>query len=161
MTTTVPDPFRSQLAKALDWGEAHVDFDAALKNIPADARGAVPPGGQYSIWQLLEHMRIAVHDILDFSRNANYREMKWPDDYWPKSPEPPSAAAWEESIAAFKRERDEMKQLVMDPSLDLFATIPHGTGQTVAREAFLIVDHNAYHLGQIVAVRRQLGIWPA
>lgn len=161
MSTTIDDPFRSHLAKALDWGEAHVDFDAALKNIPADKRGVVPPGGEYSIWQLLEHMRIAVHDILDFSRNPNYREMKWPDDYWPKSPQPPSAAAWDESFAAFKREREEMKRLVLDLSFDLFARIPYGNGQTVAREALLIVDHNAYHLGQIVLVRRQLGIWPA
>ena len=155
------DPVRAQIVKALDWGEAHVDFDAAVKGIAAGKQGIVPEGGAYSIWQLLEHMRIAQHDILDFCRNAAYKEMKWPDDYWPKDPKPPAPAAWDESIAAFKRERDELKQLVADPTVDLFGTIPHGTGQTYAREAFLIIDHNAYHLGQIVAVRRQLGIWPA
>ena len=155
------DPLRAHLVKALDWHEAHVDFDAALKGIPVDRRGAVPPGGEYSVWQLLEHMRVAQHDILDFSVNAAYKEMKWPDDYWPKDPAPPTAAAWDESIAAFKRDRDGMKQLVADPKVDLFAKIPHGSGQTYLREAFLVIDHNAYHLGQIVAVRRQLGIWPA
>ena len=153
------DPFRAQITKALDWGEAHVDFDAALEGLPADKRGVVPPGGQYSVWQLLEHMRIAQHDILDFSVNPNYKEMKWPDDYWPKSPEPPSSAAWDESIASFKRDREAVKQLVADPKIDLYAKIPHGSGQTYVREAFLIIDHNAYHLGQIVAVRRQLGAW--
>ena len=155
------DPFRAHVVKALDWGEAHVDFDAALKGIPADKQGALAEGAAYSLWQLLEHMRIAQHDILDFCRNANYKEMKWPDDYWPKSPTPPTAAAWDQSVAAFKKDCEGVKALVADPAIDLTARIPHGTGQTYLREAFLIIDHNAYHLGQIVAVRRQLGIWPA
>ena len=155
------DPFRSQIIKALDCGEAHVDFDASLKGLPPDKQGAVPEGAAYSIWQLLEHMRIAQHDILDFCRNAAYKEMKWPDDYWPKNPQPPAPAAWDDSIAAFKRDREGVKQLVADPKIDLFAKIPHGTGQTYLREAFLIIDHNAYHLGQIVSVRRQLGVWPS
>ena len=113
----------------------------------------------YSPWQLLEHMRIAQHDIFDFCRNPNYVEMKWPDDYWP-NPEPPGADAWEKSVAAFRRDREALKQFFADPSLDLLAAIPHGTGQTYLREALLIADHNAYHLGQLVAVRRVLGNWP-
>ena len=157
------DPFRAHLMNALDWGEAHVDFDASLKGIPADKRGAVPPGAEHSIWQLLEHMRIAVHDILDFCRNPNYKEMKWPDDYWPKNPQPPSEAAWDESIAAYKREIEGTKALVADPKIDLAAKIPHAKaeGQTYLRAALLIIEHTAYHLGQIVSVRRQLGVWPS
>ena len=154
------DPLRSHLLKALDWGDAHVDFDAALKGVPADRRGVRPPGGQYSVWELLEHMRIAQHDILDFCRNPHYVEKKWPDDYWPKNPAPPSAAAWDEAVATFKSDRDAMKVLTSDSTLDLFAKIPHGSGQTFLREVLLVVDHNAYHLGQIVAVRRQLSNWP-
>lgn len=154
------DPLRSHLLKALDWGEAHVDFDAALKGLPADERGMRPPGGSYSVWELLEHMRIAQHDILDFCRNPSYVEKKWPDDYWPKSPAPASAAAWDDAVASFKADREAMKALTTDPTLDLFAKIPHGSGQTYLREVLLIVDHNAYHLGQIVAVRKQLSNWP-
>ena len=153
------DPLRSHLLKALDWGEAHVDFDAALKGLPADKRGMRPPGGSYSVWELLEHMRIAQHDILDFCRNPSYVEKKWPDDYWPKSPAPASAAAWDDAVASFKADREAMKALTTDPTLDLFAKIPHGSGQTYLREVLLIVDHNAYHLGQIVAVRKQLSNW--
>lgn len=154
------DPFRAHLLKVLDWHEAHVDFDAAVKGIPADRQGAVAPGSAYSPWQLLEHLRIAQHDILDFCRNPTYAEMKWPDDYWPTSPAPPTPNAWNESIGAFTRDREALKQLVADPQLDLFAKIPHGTGQTYLREVFLVIDHNAYHLGQLVAIRRQLGLWP-
>jgi uncharacterized damage-inducible protein DinB len=154
------DPLRTHLLKVLDWHEAHVDFEAAITGIPADLRGARREGLPYSPWQLLEHMRIAQHDILDFCRNAAYAEMKWPDDYWPKDPAPPTAQAWDAAVAAFKRDREEVKALVADPKVDLFATIPHGTGQTYLREVFLIVDHNAYHLGQLVAVRRQLVVWP-
>ena len=157
---TSSDPLRSHLIKALDWGEAHVDFDAALKGLPADKRGVRPPGGPHSVWELLEHMRIAQHDILDFCLNPRYVEKKWPDDYWPKSPAPPSAAAWDAAVAAFKADCEAMKALTSDASLDLFEKIPHGSGQTYMREVLLVVDHNAYHLGQIVAVRRQLSDWP-
>lgn len=151
---------RAQLVKFLDWKEAHADFDATLAGIPAQLRGAVPPGLPHSAWQLLEHLRIAQHDILDFCLNASYEEMTWPDDYWPATPEPPDADAWDESIAAYKRDLAAMQQLARDESVDLFARIPHGSGQTYLREILLVVDHAAYHLGQIVFVRRLLGIWP-
>jgi uncharacterized damage-inducible protein DinB len=154
------DPLRAHLLKALEWGDAHVDFDAALKGLLPEKRGVRPPGGSYSVWELLEHMRIAQHDILDFCRNPDYAEMKWPDDYWPGSPAPASAAAWDGAVASFKEDREAMKALASDSTLDLFAKIPHGSGQTYLREVLLVVDHNAYHLGQIVAVRRQLSNWP-
>lgn len=155
------DALRTQLRGLLDWKDAHVNFDAAIDGIPPDVRGRQADGLPYSPWQLLEHMRIAQHDILDFCRNAAYVEKKWPEDYWPKSPAPQNTAAWQQSVAAFRRDREALKQLVADPKVDLFAKIPHGTGQTYLREALLIADHNAYHLGQLVAVRRLLGVWPA
>jgi hypothetical protein len=151
---------RAQLARFLDWKDAHASFDAAVDGIPPDLRGRQPAGLPYSPWQILEHMRIAQHDILDFCRNAEYVEMTWPDDYWPQMAAPPSPDAWDQSLAAFRSDRDAMKQLVGDPNVDLFARIPHGTGQTYLREALLVADHNAYHVGQLVAVRRLLGIWP-
>jgi uncharacterized damage-inducible protein DinB len=152
---------RNQLVRLLDSHDAHVDFEAGLKGIPPDRRGAQPEGLPFSPWQLLEHMRIAQHDILDFCRNPKYAEKKWPDDYWPNGPAPKDSAAWDEAVATFKRDREALQQLVSDATLDLFATIPHGTGQTYLREVLLVADHNAYHLGQLIAVRRLLGIWPA
>ena len=150
---------RAHLTRLLDWHDAHVDFDSAVKDIPADLQGKTPAGALHSPWQLVEHLRLAQHDILDFCVNPLYTEMKWPDDYWPAAAEPPTAVAWEESIAAYRRDRDAVKQLVQDPTTDLFARIPHGTGQTYLREFLLIADHSAYHVGQIVLVRRLLGIW--
>jgi uncharacterized damage-inducible protein DinB len=150
---------RAQLAKLLDWKEAHAGFDKAVDGVPPERRGVVPPGLPYSIWQLLEHLRLAQNDILDFCLNAAYTEKHWPDDYWPKSPAPGVAAAWDESIAGYRRDRDRLKQLANDRSVDLFAKIPHGSGQTYLRELLLVVDHNSYHVGQIVVVRRALGIW--
>ena len=150
---------RAQLVRFLDTHDAHADFDAAIEGIPPDARSAVPDGLPYSTWQLVEHLRIAQHDILDFCVNASYREMKWPDHYWPASPAPPSPAAWDESVAAYRRDREAMQRLARDPEIDLFAAIPHGSGQTYLREILLVVDHAAYHIGQIVLVRRLLGNW--
>jgi hypothetical protein len=157
------DPLRSQLVKFLDWHDAHVDFDRAVQGIPRDKQGQVPPGIPYSPWQILEHLRIAQHDILEFCVNGDYNEqhkdVKWPDDYWPPTPVPPDAHAWEKSVAACVRDRDAMKNLASDTSIDLFAKIPHGSGQTYLREVLLVVDHAAYHIGQLVLVRRLLGIW--
>ena len=150
---------RAQLVKLLDFREAHVDFDRAVKGIPARFRGQRPRGVEHSLWQLVEHLRIAQADILEFCLAAKYTEKKWPDDYWPKSPVPPSAAAWSASIAGYRRERKALRQLAANRRIDLFATIPHGTGQTYLREILLVVDHGSYHVGQIVALRRQLGIW--
>ena len=150
---------RAQLVKFLDWGEAHVGFDKAVKGIPPRLRGAVPDGWEYSTWQLLEHLRMAQADILEFCRSAKYKAKKWPDDYWPKSPAPRDGAAWTSSIGAFRRDRKAFQQLAADKAIDLFATIPHGTGQTYLREILLVADHTSYHVGQIVALGRQLGIW--
>jgi hypothetical protein len=116
-------------------------------------------GFPHSAWELLEHLRLAQFDILDFSRNANYHELKWPDDYWPKSPEPPTETAWDESLAAYRKDRAEMQALAADESIDLFAKIPHGSGQTVLREILLTADHTAYHVGQIVMLRQLLDAW--
>jgi uncharacterized damage-inducible protein DinB len=151
---------REHAAKLLDWGDAHVTFEKTVGGIPARLRGLVPPGLEHSAWQLLEHLRIAQGDILEFCRNAKYRNKTWPDDYWPKSPAPRTPAAWTASVAAFKRDRRGLQQLAKNRSVDLFAAIPHGTGQTYLREILLAADHTAYHLGQIIVVRRALGIWP-
>jgi hypothetical protein len=150
---------RKQLVSLISEGHAHATFDQATKNLPANLRGKRPAGLPHSPWELLEHLRIAQWDILDFSRNPNYKEQKWPDDYWPKSPEPPSATAWDASVAAFHRDMQEICALIKDPATDLYAKIPHGSGQTILREAMLVADHNAYHVGQLVLVRQLLGAW--
>jgi uncharacterized damage-inducible protein DinB len=155
------DPLREQLARVLDWNDAHVGFDAAVDGIGPAHRGVVPEGMAHSAWQLLEHLRIAQHDILDFCVNASYKEMTWPDDYWPADPQPPSEAAWDDAVAGYVRDRDAVKRLARDQKVDLHATIPHGSGQTYLREILLVADHAAYHVGQIVVLRRLLGIWPA
>ena len=151
---------RDQLARALDWDEAHVGFDKAVEGVAADKRGAQPAGFEHSPWQLLEHMRIAQADILDFCANANYVHSRhWPDDYWPKDPAPPDPRAWDASIAAFKRDRERMKAIARETK-DLYGSVPTGDAmQTYLRAVLLVTDHNAYHLGQLVAVRRALGIW--
>jgi uncharacterized damage-inducible protein DinB len=150
---------RAQLVKLLDFQEAHVGFDRAVKGIPARLRGKVPSGWEYSLWQLVEHLRIAQADILEFCLTASYKEKKWPDDYWPTSPAPRSPAVWTKAVAGYRRDRKAMQRLAANTKRDLFATIPHGTGQTYLREILLAADHASYHIGQIVALRRQLGIW--
>jgi uncharacterized damage-inducible protein DinB len=150
---------REHLLRLLDWQDAHATFEAAVENIPSDKRGVRPEGLPHSAWELVEHIRLAQHDILDFCRNPDYKEMAWPDDYWPRTPAPPDAHDWQRSIAAYRSDLDALKQLCADASTDLFARIPHGTGQTYLREILLVADHNAYHVGQLVLVRRQLGIW--
>ena len=159
--STQDEAIRDHLARVLDWREAHVEFDAAVDGIGRQYRGSTPPGAEHSLWQLVEHIRITQNDILDFCVNRSYREKKWPDDYWPKNPAPPSDAAWDETIASYVRDRDALKQLARQPKTDLTAAIPHGTGQTYLRELLLVADHTAYHVGQIILVRRLLGIWPA
>jgi hypothetical protein len=153
------DMLREQLIKLLGWQDAHVNFDDAVEGIPPQVQGVRPEGLPYSLWQLLEHMRLTQRDILDFCRDPAYEAPKWPDDYWPKSTIPPTPEAWEESVATFRADRKALERLVADPSLDLFAKIPHGEGQTYLREVVLVADHNAYHLGEFVAVRRLLGAW--
>ena len=153
------DPLREHLLKILDWHDAHATFDDAVAGIPVAKRGKQPTGLPYSPWQLLEHIRLCQFDILDFCRNPSYVEREWPADYWPPRIAPPSTKAWTASIKAVRNDREALKKLVVDPACDLFSTIPHGTGQTYLREVLLVADHNAYHVGQLVAVRRLLGIW--
>ena len=150
---------RAQLVKLLDFEEAHVGFDRAVKGIPARLRGKLPQGAEQSLWQLVEHLRITQADILEFCRSSTYKEKQWPADYWPKRLGPRSGKAWTQSIAAYRRDRKAMQRLAANTRIDLLAAIPHGTGQTYLREILLVADHNAYHIGQIVALRRRLGIW--
>jgi uncharacterized damage-inducible protein DinB len=154
------EALREQLVRMLDWEEAHVGFDKAISDLPMDKRGARAAGFEHTVWQLLEHMRIAQEDILDFCVNPKYvHTMKWPDDYWPKHPEPPNSHAWDESVISFKREREQFKKLARETK-DLYALVPTGKGnQTYLRGILLLADHNNYHLGQIVAVRRAVGAW--
>jgi uncharacterized damage-inducible protein DinB len=152
---------RTLLARLLDWEDAHVSLDKAVADIPVELRGTRPSTAPYSCWELLEHIRIAQHDILDFCVNPDYEEMAWPADYWPSSSEPPSAHAWTESIDHCKRDRRALQALANDPAIDLDAKIPHGSGQTYLRELLLVADHNTYHVGQIVLVRKMLGAWPS
>jgi uncharacterized damage-inducible protein DinB len=156
------DAFREQLARVLDWEEAHVGFDKAVGSIPADKRGERVHGMEHSLWQLLEHMRLAQKDLLDFCLEAQYvHALTWPDDYWPEESAPHAAAAWDDSIEHFSADRNRLKALVLDPDVDLFAIVPTGkAGQTYLRAVLLVADHNAYHAGQLVAARRALGIWP-
>jgi hypothetical protein len=150
---------RDQIRTLLDWEDAHVGFDTAVEGVPASKRGLVPDGLPHSLWQLVEHMNRAQHDILDFCRNPHYEELTFPDDYWPEAPEPPDGAAWDAAIAAIRADIGELKAMAADPAIDLFARIPHGSGQTYLRELLLVADHNAYHVGEIVLTRRLLGIW--
>ena len=150
---------REHVAGLLDWEQAHVGFDIAVKGLAPVMRGIVPIGWDYSAWQLVEHIRIAQADILEFCVNPKYKEKKWPDDYWPKAAAPRNAAAWTASHAQIRRDLKALQRLAANRTIDLTARIPHGTGQTYLRELLLIADHTAYHVGQIVALRRQLGIW--
>ena len=151
---------RDHLAKLLNWEDAHVNYDTAVAGLAESLRGVVPEGFQHSAWQLIEHLRITQQDILDFCINADYVELNHPQDYWPASAAPPSASAWDESVASFGRDRKALQKLASDPAVKLFERIPQGSGQTYLRELLLVADHNAYHVGQLVAVRRCLGAWP-
>jgi uncharacterized damage-inducible protein DinB len=162
MTTAAADPLRAHLMRLLDWEEAHVGFDNAVRDLPVELRGERPAGFERSPWELLEHLRLAQKDLLDFCVNARYEHaLTFPDDYWPPSPEPPRPEAWDASAADFTADREKVKQLISKGAVDLYATVPAGTGrQTYLRAVLLVADHNAYHLGQLVAVRRALGCWP-
>ena len=150
---------REHLLELLKGGGAHAKFGDAVADLPDDLRGKKVEGLPYTFWMVLEHMRIAQWDILDFSVNPKYKAMKWPDGYWPKTEAPPSAAAWNNSIKEFKKDLKAMQDLVANPKTDLYAKILWGEGQTVLREALLVADHNAYHLGQLVTLRRLSGAW--
>jgi uncharacterized damage-inducible protein DinB len=157
----VPDPIRDHLVRLLDWEEAHVSFDKAVAGLPPAVRGVRPAGLDHSVWELVEHLRIAQADLLDFAVNAKYvHQRTWPDDYWPKTPAPADTAAWDASMAAYVADREAMQQFARDTP-DLGALVPTGSGtQTCLRAILLVADHASYHVGQIVAVRRALGCWP-
>lgn len=155
-------PLRKQLIDLLGGGQAHITFDEAVKDFPTDLRGVVPPNLPYSAWQLLEHLRIAQRDILHFSAppTGGYHPMRWPQDYWPQSPEPPTGHAWDQSIEAIHSDLKHFIALIENPSSDLYKPFRWGEGQNLLREALLIADHNAYHLGELIVLRRVLGAWP-
>lgn len=150
---------REHLVNLLSGRGAHIDWKESFRGVPPNLRGERPSGLPYSLWELLEHMRIAQWDILEFSRDAKHVSPDWPEGYWPETPAPPNANAWSKSLKQFERDLESMRKLIASPKTDLFAKIPHGTGQTILREALLVADHNSYHLGQVLAVRRLLGIW--
>ena len=150
---------REHLVKLLDGRGAHVSVDDVLGDFPPELRGVRPEGQPFTAWRLLEHMRIAQWDILECSRDAKHVSPEWPKGYWPESDAPPEEAAWDRSVQAFQADLRAMKRLVNNPATDLPARIPHGDGQTILREALLVADHNAYHLGQLVILRRLLGAW--
>jgi uncharacterized damage-inducible protein DinB len=156
MTTSI----RTIIARLLDWEDAHASFDKIVSNLQPKLRGQVPAGLPYSPWQLLEHLRITQRDILDFCVNASYKERDWPDDYWPRTKAPPGDSAWEDGIESFRNDRHALKQLALDERIDLMAVVPTGEDQTYLRELLLVADHTAYHLGEMVVVRRALGAWP-
>lgn len=151
---------RDHLLYLLRGGGAHLNFETAIAGLPAGLRGVQPAHIPYSAWQLLEHLRIAQWDILEFSRDPGHVSPEWPQGYWPATVAPPDEGAWDRSVAAFRRDLQAMQELVADPATDLFAKIPHGDGQTILREALLVADHNAYHLGELVVLRRALEAWP-
>jgi len=157
MTST--DVLRDHLARFQSWHDAHADFDAIVSDFPSDLRGIVPPGLPYSAWQVLEHIRLAQEDILEFCRNPRYKERNWPADYWPSSPEPPNAKAWDASVTAYRHDRKALQEMIRDPKCDLLAKVPVGEGQTFLREFLLVADHTAYHVGQLVVMRRLVGAW--
>jgi hypothetical protein len=150
---------REHLLYLLGGGGAHATFDQAIAGLPPKLRGRKPSGFPHTPWMLLEHMRIAQWDILEFSRNKKHKSPAWPGGYWPKTEAPPGAAAWNKSIRGFRKDLKTMQQLVKNPKTDLFARIPWGDGQTILREALLVADHNAYHVAQLVDVRRLVGAW--
>jgi len=150
---------RQHIIELLKGGHAHAKFEDAIKGLPSKLRGTKPDNFPHSPWMLVEHIRIAQWDILEFSRNAKHKSPKWPEGYWPKTAEPPSADAWDKSVEQVHAELKAMEDLVKDPGTDLFAKIPGGDGQTILREALLVADHNAYHVAQLIDVRRLLNAW--
>jgi hypothetical protein len=156
---TDSEALRQHLLDLLRGRNAHADFDSVMADFPSRLRGVKPPGAAHTAWQLLEHMRIAQSDILEFSRDGKHKSPPWPEGYWPKTEAPPAAASWNNSLRSFRADLKGMAKLVADKKTDLFARIPHGSGQTILREALLVADHNSYHLGQLVLLRRLLGTW--
>jgi hypothetical protein len=160
-TASEAEELRAQLVALLDGGQAHATFEDAVADFPVELRGVVPEGLPYSAWQILEHIRIAQKDILDFSAppTGGYHAMKWPEAYWPKEKAPKSAEAWDRAVAEVLGDREKFKKLILKPGVDLAKPFLWGTGQNLLREALLIADHNAYHVGELIVLRRLLGTW--
>jgi DinB superfamily len=150
---------RDHLVKVLTWHDAHVDFETTVQDVPPSIRAVRPESMPYSLWELLEHLRLSQLDILDFCRDPAYKAANWPEDYWPGAVASPKPESWDQSISDFLKDRKDLCDLISNPSIDLFSEIPHGDGQTYLREALLAADHAAYHIGEMVAVRRMLGAW--
>jgi len=157
----VPDEsaLRRHLLELLHGGQAHISFDDSIRDFPIEQAGVRPPGSPHSAWELLVHLRIAQHDILEFSQSADYQSPPWPKGYWPAATGPAGETEWEECVRAIRGDLAAFEALVNDPRNDLYLAFPWGDGQTLLREALLIADHNAYHLGQLVLVRKLLGAW--
>lgn len=156
-----PRPDREQLARLVRGSEAHASLDDAVRDLPAELRGVRPAGLPHSAWELVEHIRIVQRDLLDFTLGDRYTELAWPADYWPPAAEPPDPAAWDGCLSEIRADRDRLAELAANPAMDLADTAAHGTDQTRLRELLLAIDHSAYHVGQLVLVRRLLGAWPA
>jgi len=156
MTSNETAALRKQLVSAISGHEAHIDFDSAMEDFPAEMRGRKASGAPHSAWQLLEHMRIAQKDILEFIRNPQHKSPKWPDEYWPKAAAPPDLEAWNNSVREFQKDSEELDALVQNAKQNLFAPFEHGTGQTLLREALLVANHNSYHLGQLMFLKKIL-----
>jgi hypothetical protein len=154
--TEINAALRVQLVELLDGGSAHLRFEDVLRDWPESLRGTRPAGAAHTPWQVLEHIRLAQGDILDFSRNPHYQALDWPEDYWPSDEAPPSSDAWDRSVAQVRLDLAALKALVESPESDLFAPFPWGEGQALLREAMLAADHNAYHLGELMTLRKQL-----
>ena len=150
---------REQLIYLLKGGGAHADFNTAIADVPVAMRGKTPKGAEHSLWEILEHIRIAQWDILEFSRNSEHKSPEWPAGYWPATKAPPNRTAWSRSVKACQADLEAMCELVSHPTTNLYERLPHGEGQTILREALLLADHHAYHLGALVLVRRLLGVW--
>ena len=147
-----------RLVEMLDGGWAHARFDRVVKDWPAELRGRKPDGAAHTPWEVLEHLRLCQWDILEFSRDPHHKSPSFPDGYWPETAEPPLPESWDRSIAQFKLDLDAMKALLAEPEVDLLARLPWGDGQDLAREAMVLADHNSYHLGELMLLRRLQGI---
>lgn len=161
MTTGQTNVLREHLLYLLRGGGAHLDFEKAVADLPTELRGAKPAGQPHTPWRLLEHLRIAQWDILRFCLDPHHVSPPFPEGYWPDGDAPPDSGAWDRSVEGFRADLRSVQQLAADPAADLFTPLPHGQGQTILREVLLVADHNAYHLGQLVLLRRLLGAWPA
>jgi hypothetical protein len=150
---------RNHLFTLLKGGNAHMTLFDAVESFPEKYMNTLFPNGSYTPWDLLEHMRHTQWDILDFMTNPNYKEMHWPDDYWPPAGKKATAADWQKTITQFRKDSEELQKMVKDKKVDLFAKIPHGDGQTVLREILLVTDHNAYHIGEFAIMRQVMKTW--